>query len=410
MHIVMLSDYETQFGAAIAASRLADELCSQQHRVTRIVGEWDRTKHPWATVRLWPTLPIWGMRHLMPHALWQDLSASFLGHQLHSLLNVLQPDVINIHNLHRMTWTGWSVSLVRECLKHAPTVWTLHDMWSFTGRCAYSYDCGRFATGCGTACPTPAEYPVLEPKRIGGAWLQRRELLSHFPILTAVTPSTWLKRQAQQGLWTKHAVEVIPNGLPLSVYHPMDRGQARSELGLPATAPVLIAIAADLAERRKGAGMLVKALRRLSGRQITLITLGSGVLQCDVEGVNLHPLGYITDEQTKMVAYNAADISVHPAPVDNFPNTVMEALACGTPVVAFPIGGIPEMVRPGETGWLADDVSGDALARALSDALDQVAGGADLRRNCRAAAEAEYGADRQAGRYIALFQSMLGGT
>jgi glycosyltransferase involved in cell wall biosynthesis len=407
MHIVMLSDYETQYGAAISASRLAEALCQQQYRVTRIVGEWDRAEHPWATVRLWPSLFVWGMCHVMAHDPWLEFSAWSLGRQLHSILDDLQPDVINIHNLHGMMWTGWSLDLVRACAEHAPTVWTLHDMWSLTGRCAYSYDCGKFSTGCDAGCPTYGEYPELEPSRIAEAWLQRRELLSHFSQLAAVNPSTWLKRQAQQGLWARHRVEGIPNGLPLDVYCPMDRGRARSELGLPATGPVLIAIATNLAERRKGAALLIEALRRLPPRSMTLITLGAGHLDCDIEGIDVHPLGYVADERTKMLAYNAADLSVHPAPVDNLPNTVMEALACGTPVVGFPIGGVREMVRPGETGWLADDVTGDALARALSNALEQVAGGVDLRKSCRVVAEAEYGADLQADRYVALFRSML---
>jgi glycosyltransferase involved in cell wall biosynthesis len=407
MHIVMLSDHETQFGAAISASRLSEALCRQQHRVTRIVGEWDGAEHPWATVRLWPALFLWRMRRVMPRDPWREFSAWSMGRQLHAILDDLQPDVINIHNLHGMLWMGWSLDLIRVCVEHAPTVWTLHDMWSFSGRCAYSYDCGKFSTGCDAACPTPREYPELESGRIVGAWLQRRGLLRDFPHLAAVTPSTWLKRQAQQSLWAEHRVEVIPYGLPLHVYCPTDRRGARSELGLPATGPVVIAIAANLGERRKGVGLMVEALRRMSRRPITLLTLGAGHLDCDIEGIRVFPMGYVADERTKMMAYNAANLSIHPAPVDNLPNTVMEALACGTPVVGFRIGGVPEMVRPGETGWLSDDVTGDALARALSDALEQVEGGVDLRENCRAVAEAEYDADLQADRYVALFRPLL---
>ena len=406
MRIVMLSDFETQFGAAISASRLAEALC-RQHRVTRIVGWCDAAAHPWTTVRLWPSLFAWGMRHVMPDASWREFSARFLSRRLRSIIDDLQPDVINVHNLHGMSWTGWSINLVRECAASAPTVWTLHDMWSFTGRCAYSYDCGKFSTGCDTTCPTPSEYPDLQPARIQRTWRQRRDLLDSLAHLTAVAPSMWLERQAHSGLWANHRIEVIPYGLSLNTYFLVPRKQARMELGLHPTRPVVVVAAANLTERRKGVSMLVEALRRLRPRPITVITLGDGQLDCHIDGIDLHPMGYISDERAKAMVYNAADLLVHPAPVDNLPNTVMEALACGTPVVGFPIGGVPEMVRPGKTGWLAEDVSSDALARTLSEALDQVSSGVDLRGGCRAVAEADYSLERQAVRYTALFESLL---
>src|SRR5262249_14187929 len=113
-------------------------------------------------------------------------------------------------------------------------------------------------------------------------------------------------------------------------------------------------------------------------------------------------------ERIRALAYNAADLLVHPAPVDNLPNVVLEALACGTPVLGFRIGGVPEMVRPGQTGWLAQEVSAAALARGLDAALQDLAQGVDLRPSCRAVAEAEFDDAVQAQRYLQLFRSLLG--
>jgi len=90
------------------------------------------------------------------------------------------------------------------------------------------------------------------------------------------------------------------------------------------------------------------------------------------------------------------------------PNVVMEAIACGTPVVGFPVGGVPEMVNPGSTGWLMDEVSPEALARTLDVALDDLDRGVDLRERCRAQAEAEYDVSIQAKRYLELFRSLMG--
>jgi glycosyltransferase involved in cell wall biosynthesis len=296
---------------------------------------------------------------------------------------------------------------VRICARHAPTVWTLHDMWSFTGRCAYSYDCRKFMTGCDSTCPTPEEHPPLAPDQIAQAWNERRRLLNSNPNLLAVAPSRWLAREAREGLWADHRVEVIPYGLPLEVYRPVDRALAREALGINTPGPVLLMAAQFLTERRKGGEILDGALSALSRRPLTIVTLGSGHPGFQAEGIHLHELGYVDHERTRVLAYSAADLFVHPAPVDNLPNVVMEALACGTPVVGFAIGGMPDMVRPGQTGWLCDSVSSKALADTLEEALADLDRGVNFRDSCRAVAEAEYGSSLQARNYLELFQSLI---
>jgi len=124
-----------------------------------------------------------------------------------------------------------------------------------------------------------------------------------------------------------------------------------------------------------------------------------------VEGVEERALGHV-DEERVVLAYNAADVLVHPALADNLPNVVLEAMACGTPCVGFPVGGMPEMVRVGRTGWLAGDVTAQALAEALDEALTAIERGVDLHSSCRAVAEAEYAASIQAQRYLRLFESL----
>jgi glycosyltransferase involved in cell wall biosynthesis len=222
----------------------------------------------------------------------------------------------------------------------------------------------------------------------------------------AVAPSRWLAREAKQGLWAGRRVEVIPYGLPLDVYRPIPRDLAREALGIIAEGPVLLMAAQFLTERRKGGAILEKALRSLSRRPLTVMTLGSGSGDFQSEGVHVHELGYVDHERTRVLAYSAADLFVHPAPADNLPNVVMEALACGTPVVGFAIGGVPDMVRAHQTGWLCDLVSSSALAETLEDALADLDTGANLRDSCRAVAEAEYGSLLQARRYLELFQSL----
>ncbi|HMV48443.1 MAG TPA: glycosyltransferase, partial [Blastocatellia bacterium] len=208
MHIVLVSDAETQGGAGIAASRLADSLWQAGHRVTRLVAATDEKHHIWQTQTLALSYPLPLLQRLAWHVLPPGEREAFgnrlLRGRLNELLAELRPDVINLHNLHQTFHPRWSPALVKTCLKHAPVVWTLHDMWSFTGRCVYSFGCERFVSGCDAACPTTMDYPALPPNRIAAAWAARREVLQDSAPLVAVTPSHWLAREAQRGPRSRH--------------------------------------------------------------------------------------------------------------------------------------------------------------------------------------------------------------
>jgi glycosyltransferase involved in cell wall biosynthesis len=411
LHVVMLSDLETEGGAAVAASRLAEGLCSRGVRVTRVVHKPDQRVHNWQTVscpdsldrpiNAWPVegggmVPDLGTPGDRSTIVWVE-----------RLMNQLNPDVVNIHNIHWGTWGKWANELVDLCSERAPTVWTLHDMWSFTGRCAYSYDCLKFKSGCDSSCPTPTEYPELSPDLISPAWIAREGMFRRNPRLVAVAPSQWLTEQALHGLWRGHRIERIPYDLPLDRYTMQPRSQAREVLGLPSSELVFLAIAQDLSERRKGGGILERMLKEDVLPHFTLLTVGEGAHSLVSDRVAVRSLGYVSDEAVLVSAYNAADAILHAAPVDNFPNVVLEAMACGTPTVAFPVGGMPELVRPGRTGWLATEVSPSSLAQATAIAVTELNAGLNLRYECRRVAQSEFVDGLQADRYIRLFTSML---
>ena len=405
MRIIMLSDNESIGGAAIAASRLAEALCGLGAEVIRIVGQTDWRNHPWTTEILMTHREYRVMKAIGKVSTRLETQAVGLltSRRLGALLAKLKPDIINVHNLHN---AGWGPQLVGLSARLAPTIWTLHDMWSFTGGCAYSYDCRKFISGCDATCPSPREYPRLDPALIGRAWRLRRRLFAQHTNLAAICPSDWLAREARAGLWAGHRVQVIPNGLPLDRYVPLSRELARAALGVNSERPVLLAAAQALTEQRKGGKMIIEAIENIQNRPFTLITLGHGHLTIASEGIDLFSLGHIDHERTIVLAYNAADLFVHPAPVDNLPNVVMEAIACATPCAGFAVGGVPEMVRHGTTGWLAQGVSARTLSHTVDDALARIQQGADLRASCRAVAEEEYGAPLQAQRYLELFASL----
>jgi glycosyltransferase involved in cell wall biosynthesis len=412
MRIVMLSDNETQGGAAIAASRLAKALIQSGHQVTRIVATPDRRNHSWLTYELAVTYPLPFRQRLIWHtrtvAEREKFGNRLVRKRLDSMLAEMHPDVINVHNLHFTSHPRWSPALVGACIAHAPTVWTLHDMWSFTGRCVYNYGCEKFISGCDATCPTAEDYPILPRTEIGPAWTERRKLLENSGrTMTAVTPSLWLALEAQRGLWAGHRLEVIPYGLNLGVYHPLDRTRARAQLGLDPHRRTLLFAAQNLTDPRKGWPVLLEALQRLPNRPATLLALGNGELPAQVGDVEVRQLSYISDERQKALIYNAADLLIHPAPVDNAPLVVAEALACGVPVAGFAIGGLPEMIIPGRTGWLAGKVAPESLAGLLEAAMGDLEHGADFRHACRLFAEERFNCERQAQLYSSLFRSLL---
>lgn len=412
MRIVMISDNEVDGGAAIAASRLALGLVHQGHQVLRIVDRPAVHQQPWDTrvVSFKPKKSLW--RRLTPKFLRRNKTLpitpdlySRSDECVQKIVREFAPDIINFHNIHSAR--SWPLDLVEHCRQMAPVVWTLHDMWCMTGRCAYSYDCRRFIQGCNAECPTANEYPALPHSLIKPAWETRRSLSNRHPDIVLVAPSQWLGQEAKSGIWKQHRVEVIPYGLPLDIYKPLDRQDARRSLGVACQGPVFLAAAQSWDERRKGGHLMVEALRSITDRPLTLMILGKGKMPTLPANIQVIPLGRLDDPHTIAQAFNAADLLVHPAQVDNLPNVVLEALACGTPTVGFPIGGMPDMVRSGRSGWLARSLCAADLKSTLLQALADIQNGRTYRDECRKIAEQEYNENLQATRYIELFTSML---
>lgn len=408
LKVVMVSDYESMGGANIAASRLAEALVDAGHEVIRLVGRGDETLHPWRTIELGFRPRAERLAQLLTirdhPELWLQPA---IERQLHHVLEKIEPDVVNLHNLHGHRTRGWSPNFSSIAMDHAPTVWTLHDMWSFTGRCAYRGNCDRHFTGCDASCPTPSEYPQLAAHRIHGAWKQRVDLMDSLPNLVAVTPSAWLSDEARRGMWRGRRVDTIPNSVPLDSYTPIDRQVARQALGLPRESRILAVAAQDLTDPRKGMHLLTDALQFAAKTQgpLTLLALGHGRLP-EIEGITTFAYGHIDDDRLKAVVYSAAELFLHPALEDNLPAVVQEALACGTPIVSFASCGLPEMVIEGETGWLVEERTTTALATTIRRSLQSSAEGPS-REKCRKFAQKNYDPVLQAHQYISLFSELL---
>ena len=279
-----------------------------------------------------------------------------------------------------------------------PVVWTLHDMWAFTGHCGYSLGHDGWLTGCGN-CPHLDSYPPLRRDATRRNWRLKGRVY-HRLDLTVVTPSAWLGSLARRSpLLAAADVRVIPYGIDTEVFSPVPQEAARRELGLPAGDPVVLVVGL---ERRKGSELLPRILAA-AGRPLTLLVAGKGSAPPLPEGVTARQLGLVEDDRTMRLAYAASDAFLLPTQADNLPNTAIESLACGTPVVASDVGGVPEIVEDGRTGLLRPldaGALGNALAGLLADPeLGRRLGGAG-----REVALERFGLELQARRYLELYE------
>lgn len=332
----------------------------------------------------------------------------------HELLRLAaRTDVLQLHNLHG---GYFDLRVLPKLTAHVPTVATLHDAWMLTGHCAVTYDCERWTHGCGS-CPYLDTYPAL--RRDGTAFnLQRKAAIYAATSLVVVTPSRWLMDMVGRSVLAPAATQqrVIPNGVDTELFHPGDRLEARAALGIKPGALLLVLVAqGGRANEFRDFPTLLAALGRLGaapGKQVDAVVLGDPAeSQTRLGRVVLRGHTRVAPESVA-TWFRAADACVHVARADTFPNVVLEALACGIPVVATAVGGIPEQVRPlgkhsHPTGLLVR--GGDPAALAAS--LERILVDDSLRRELGEAAATDardrFTAERQADAYIELYDELL---
>lgn len=297
-----------------------------------------------------------------------------------------QPDLVHLHNLHGGYFDPRALVKLSE---QVPVMLTLHDAWLLSGNCAHSFTCERWKTGCGN-CPDITIYPGLKVDTTHLNWIRKKEIFTQSKLYIA-TPCQWLMDKVNASILAPAMIEgrVIPNGVDVQVFHPGDRQQARVQLGLPADQPILLFVANGIKnnlfkdyETLRAAIIMIGSL---SEKPIYFVALGE---KGQTEHLGQATVHYI--ERTSNIGlvasyFQAADIYVHASKAETFPNTILEAMACGLPVVASDVGGIAEQVVNGLTGLLVESLNPDRLAQAVlllleDPSLRQKMGAAGLER------------------------------
>lgn len=286
-----------------------------------------------------------------------------------------------------------------------PVVWTLHDEWTFTGGCHYRpHGCRGFRERCGR-CPELNSRREHDLSRWN--WKRKKGLWEKANFMV-VTPSRWLAEIAQSAsLLAGRRIEVIPNAVDTSLFHPMGRAMSRALLGLRPEVPLfLFGAHGALTDWRKGMDLWRRVLpvvaERFPGAEAMLAGTPVGTL--GEAPLPVHELGILTAERMAL-AMATADAVVVPSRMENLPNMVAESLACGTPVAAFAVGGIPEMIQPGETGFLAQPHDPMDLADGVCQLL---ARGETMREACISFAKNAYSPEAVVRRHLDLYGSLMG--
>ncbi|MEM7104578.1 MAG: glycosyltransferase family 4 protein [Bacteroidota bacterium] len=291
-------------------------------------------------------------------------SSGLVGQDISKHQAVQEADILHLH------WVNKGFLSLRNLRQLAslnkPIVWTLHDMWAFTGGCHYSGGCEKYKTGChncwflNSNTTHDLSNKVFEMKRRLYQYLE--------PKINFITPSVWLKSLAKDSaLLSGFPFSSIPNTINTSIYKPGDKRALRYKLKLPRHKKLILFIAMNVSDKRKGFHFLKESLTSIGGpsqkfkEDIELLVLGK-INKEELKDlpINAHYIRKTRNPQLIIDAYNASDLVAVTSQEDNFPNTILEALSCGRPVIAFRTGGIPEMVNHKKTGYLVEkgDTSG----------------------------------------------------
>ncbi len=324
---------------------------------------------------------------------------------IHSQINSISPDIVHLH------WICDGMLRIEELKRiNKPIIWTLHDMWSFTGGCHYNDGCERFQEACGN-CPQLNRSGKNDLSR---SVLRRKKKAWSKLDITIVTPSTWLAESAKKsGLFNGCRIEVISNGLNLDLFKQINKTTAREIWDLPNNKKLILFGGMSAAsDHRKGFDLLYEGLKQLAAKwsgKAELVVFGSSEPENPPDfGLPVHYLGYLYDDVGLALLYSAADVMVAPSRQDNLPNTVVESLACGTPAVAFDIGGMPDMIEHKINGYLAKPFDTSDLAAGIDWVLSDDKRHKDMCIKARDKAVACFDIKKVARQYAELYGEIIG--
>lgn len=312
-------------------------------------------------------------------------------------------DVVHLH------WINQGMLSLNEIKKilssKKKVVWTMHDMWPFTGICHYAGDCNFYINGCGN-CPL-LRYPSKND--LSRTTYRKKTATYSKGEINFIACSNWLKEMALKSpLTLGHHVASIPNPIDTNIYRPLNKSDIRQKLNLPIDKKIILFAAVKASDKRKGIKYLVEASNLLKNYSRDVIFLIVGNKSEDIENMFALPvksMGYISPQDMPLL-YNSADLFVSPSLQDNLPNTIMESMSCGTPCIGFNIGGIPQMIDHQINGYVSEYRNSKDLAKGIAWSLFDA--NTNLGENARKKVIENYSNEIIAKQYIEIYKNARG--
>lgn len=310
-------------------------------------------------------------------------------------------DIIHIHNLH-----GYYLnyeSLINYLIeKDKKVIWTLHDTWAFTGRCAFTFGCDKWTSGCGS-CKNLSIYPTTKRDLSDKLWIKKKKLFTRLnrEKTIFVTPSKWLKGLVKQSFLKEYKVQVINNGVEKSDFINVDKDVLRKTLNLPTEKKLVLFVAANPNDERKGIKYILDMIDQFS-EDVVFVSMGKEI---NIKSDKLIQVGYKSCRDDIYKIYRSSDVFVIPSLDDNFPTTVLEAFANAIPVVGFDSGGINEQILNEQDGYLVkkDDIKDfkDKIDKCIINNIN-----GNLSANCINKFNELYSIDIFKNKYLDLYFSL----
>ena len=376
MKIIHISTSDSSGGAALAANRLNKAFNSLNEESRMLVLKQNTTNNtiiPVAKNKYYVDLRVkiteWIKRFIFKPN--YTISLGWIGYNLHKLKPIQEADIIYIH------WTGFGYLSIKDIANilnlGKPTFIFMHDMWFITGGCHHSFECNLYKKYC-SKCPRLGNN--IFNSIVSFTFNLKKKYLTRYQNLQIITPSIWLSNCVKESaLFNSHNISVIPNPIDTELFKPLEKGIARQILNLPLDKKIILFGAnGGKSDKYKGWNYLVSAISKLEIKDLIIVIFGGDI--CNEEKRELkypiYSLGYLHDEYSTILAYNSADVFVIPSLAENFPNTILESLSCGTPGAGFNVGGIPDLIRHKQNGYLAKYMNTKDLADGINWILENI--------------------------------------
>ena len=412
MKILIVNTYDLAGGAARATYRLHHALLEQDvdsqmlvigkvsddRTVTKLLSDFGKVKNRLRNYQL----RFFNKIESYPNKTKTYFSTSFLSFSnIVDKINEMNPDIVHLH------WICNEMIKIEDLVKiKAPIVWSLHDMWAFTGGCHYDEECDRYLESCGKCKVLGSRVENDLSKSI---FLKKQKTFSKMNNMTIVGLSQWLSDCAKKSILLKNKKHLaLPNCIDINVFKPFDQAKSRELWSLPKDKKlVLFGAMGATSDPRKGFRELIEALKKMTCKDLELVVFGSSQPENTPNfGFKTHYLGSLADDVSLVTLYSAVDVMVVPSLQEAFGQTASESMSCETPVVAFGATGLLDIVDHQKNGYLAKPYEIDDLAYGIKWVLENKSYD-ELCQNARKKIVREFDSVLVAKKYIKLYKDTL---